>query len=320
MTIWRRPRSAALLALTLAGLSEKAPRVSDEFTPGVTALGELPPSTLAVRTAGGWHRWWVAERAPVRWTAPVTSVISALSMRPASDGVEWGELTLTGSGEAWRTRLVVVRVDPGRIRFVLDTATRGSRPAWTIDRASARALFAVNAGQFGRSYPWGLVVLDGHVYLPGGSGPLVSTIAVDSSGAVSWGDATLRTRGARWAFQSYPTLLRGGEVSTPLRSRDLGVDVEHRDARLAIGRTADGHLLFALTRFDALGAGLDFVPFGLTAPEMAAVMGALGARDAVLLDGGISAQMSLRHANGAVRRWTGLRSVPLGLVLLPRSP
>jgi exopolysaccharide biosynthesis protein len=46
---------------------------------------------------------------------------------------------------------------------------------------------------------------------------------------------------------------------------------------------------------------------------MAAVLGALGARDAVMLDGGISAQMILRDGE-AVRTWPGLRAVPLALV------
>ena len=238
-------------------------------------------------------------------------------MHAASEGIEWGELTLRGSGEAWRTRVVVVRIDPRRVRLVLDTASARMHPAWTVARAPARAVFAVNAGQFGRTYPWGLVLLDGHVHLPAGDGPLVSTITVDSSGAVGWGSASLSGVGARWAFQSYPTLLRGGEVPRPLRSGGAGVDVGHRDARLAVGRSNDGHLIFALTRFDALGSGLSVVPFGLTAPEMAAMMGALGARDAVLLDGGLSAQMVLREHDGTTRRWAGMRPVPLGLVALP---
>lgn len=73
------------------------------------------------------------------------------------------------------------------------------------------------------------------------------------------------------------------------------VDLEHRDARVAIGETSDGKILVALTRYDAAGGILGFVPFGLTTPEMAAVMGALGARNAVMLDGGISSQMLIHR-------------------------
>jgi exopolysaccharide biosynthesis protein len=50
---------------------------------------------------------------------------------------------------------------------------------------------------------------------------------------------------------------------------------------------------------------------------MAAIMGGLGARNAVLLDGGISSQLLIRDSR-TVHRWRGLRSVPLGLVVLPR--
>jgi hypothetical protein len=77
--------------------------------------------------------------------------------------------------------------------------------------------------------------------------------------------------------------------------------------------------VLAMTRFDALGPDLGFVPFGLTTPEMAAVMGALGARDAVMLDGGISAQVLLRTGvAGGEERWPGLRDVPLAMVLTRR--
>ena len=77
---------------------------------------------------------------------------------------------------------------------------------------------------------------------------------------------------------------------------------------------ADGRVVVALTRFDALGESLGRVPFGLTSAEMAAVMGALGCRHALLLDGGISGQLMVRRADGSVRSWPGTRSVPLGLV------
>ena len=109
-------------------------------------------------------------------------------------------------------------------------------------------------------------------------------------------------------------LLQDGVVPVSLIHAGRGVDLEHRDARLALGTLADGRVIVALTRFDALGESLGRVPFGLTSPEMAAVMGALGCRQALLLDGGISGQLLVREATGSVRTWPGTRSVPLGLV------
>jgi exopolysaccharide biosynthesis protein len=131
--------------------------------------------------------------------------------------------------------------------------------------------------------------------------------------------AAERQRGtAREAFQSYPMLLEDGVVPIPLRKPDMGVNVGHRDARLALGSLADGRVVIALTRFDALGQSLGRIPFGLTSAEMAAVMGGLGCRWALMLDGGISGQLSVRGADRSVRSWPGTRSVPLGLVGRPK--
>jgi exopolysaccharide biosynthesis protein len=106
-------------------------------------------------------------------------------------------------------------------------------------------------------------------------------------------------------------------IPRPLREAGLGVDLEHRDARLALGLDRDGMLLIAITRFEGLGGVLSNLPFGLTTPEMAALMGALGCRRAMLLDGGISSQLRLKHPDGETLAWRGIRQVPLGLVVLP---
>jgi hypothetical protein len=283
----------------------------------------LPASRLAVRVEGRWHSWWRGDAAPTRWNDAGASTVLArgAQWKRATPGVEWAELELAGTGEAWRTRLVVARLDPAQLQLAL-VADDGGRAAWRVQQAPTEASFAVNAGQFIESVPWGWVVLDGEQRLSPMHGPLSTAMVIDSSGAVHWlhGDSLwhARPRGVRWAFQSYPTLLAAGEVPAALRGDDGALDVTHRDARAAIGRLGDGRLIVALTRFDAMGGSLGFVPFGLTVPEMAAVMGSLGARDAVLLDGGISAQMLVREGGGAMHRWSALRAVPLALVAYSR--
>jgi exopolysaccharide biosynthesis protein len=121
-------------------------------------------------------------------------------------------------------------------------------------------------------------------------------------------------------FQSYPTLLSNdGTVPSALRSGEGGLSLTHRDARLALGETRDGLLLIVLTRFDAMGEITGSIPLGPTTPEMAAIMGGLGAKDAVMLDGGISAQLLLRDpARAAPLRWPGWRRVPLALIARAR--
>ena len=305
---------AAACALGAAVLSAAAP-------------GALPRSSLAVWSGGRWTTWWRSDRAPATWTPPSAiggALAGAIRWRAGAPGVEWGELRLAGDGEAWRLRVIVVRVDPRRVRLSLAAARDGARGTWTVDSAGAHAVLALNAGQFGGATPWGWLVHAGREYRPPGRGPLAPAVVIDTAGRVRLVPAdalddlrdSLRAApgSVREAFQSYPALLARGAVPGPLRAPGRGVDVAHRDARLALGTLADGRVLVALTRFDALDGALDAVPFGPTVPEMAAVMGALGARDAVLLDGGISAQLLVRDAQGTARRWPGLRRVPLGLV------
>jgi hypothetical protein len=295
------------------------------------ASSTLPASALAVWRGGAWATWWRSADAPARWDAPLPALAGAVRWQPGSPGVEWGELRLAGEGEAWRLRVIVARVDPRQVRLALAAAMApgGARGAWTVDSAAPHAAIALNAGQFSGARPWGWVVHAGREYRAPGHGPLAPAVVVDDAGVVTLvaadSIAALRAAVARGerrvveAFQSYPALLAGGEVPLPLRAAGRGVDVGHRDARLALGTLPDGRVLVALTRFDAAGETLGVVPFGPTVPEMAALMGALGARDAVLLDGGISGQLQLREGGGAVRAWRGLRRVPLGLVGVPRG-
>jgi uncharacterized protein YigE (DUF2233 family) len=285
------------------------------------SAGPLPPSQLAVRTARGWETWWSADRAPAEWRAPDPAMSRARAV--AGDertGFVWRELELAGDGEAWRTRLVVAAFDPALHRLRLEGRLQGRRGAWRAADAGREAVLAVNAGQFSGYAPWGWLVHRGRELRAPGSGPLSAAVAVDTAGAVEWieagGVAARRARGGLVeAFQSYPVLLVDGRVPAALRAEGLGIDVAHRDARLAIGRRRDGWIVVALTRFDALGAAGGALPFGLTTPEMAAVMGALGCEEALALDGGISAQLRLRGADGTDRLWSGLRRVPLGLVV-----
>lgn len=273
----------------------------------------LPLSKLGLRDDRETRAFWRSDSAPVLWTA--APLANEVHWKRAARGVETGELQLAGTGEAWRTRLVLVRLDAAQLSFALDTAsTHDGHPAWKIARAPRDAVFAMNAGQFRTTFPWGQVVLGGRQVLPPERGPLAMTFAVDSAGAVHWRfDGEAAPPHVAWAFQSYPVILRAREVPAALRTPDGGLDVAHRDARLALGRLADGSLLVALTRFEGLGGAFGSVPFGLSVPEMAAVMGGLGAVDAVLLDGGISAQ--LVAGEGAARiAMAGWRDVPLALV------
>lgn len=303
------PRAAAAIGVAVAigagaigaGFGAGTPRSTD---------------ALAVRAAAGWVTWWRRDAAPTRWSgnAPLAGHVT---WRAGAGGLEWGELQLRGASEAWRTRVTIVRMDPRRVALSLAPAFTEDR-GWTVKNANDEAVVAFNAGQFRGSLPWGWVVTGGKELLKPRYAPLAGAVVVDQGGGVrivapDQVDAERERGTAREAFQSYPMLLDRGVVPAPLVDTRRGVDLGHRDARLALGTLEDGRVIVALTRFDALGETLGLVPFGLTSPEMAAVMGALGCRQALLLDGGISGQLLLRDGDGTRRSWSGLRSVPLGL-------
>lgn len=314
----RSGRPAVLLSLAWTGAIFVA------FAASV-AFATAAPRTLRLTIPGGAQvQWWTEASAPARWPAASTLAEHA-AWRRAQPGVEWAELPVSGSGEAAALTLVAIRIDPRQVqlslRWGVDRAT--ARPTWDVSDAPADAVVAVNAGMFVDALPWGWVVNRGGEMLPPGKGSLSSAFIVTMSGDVAIVDgddvSAWRARGdVAEAFQTYPTLLTGdGEVPVQLLE-GASIDRTHRDARLAIGLDRDGHILLVLTRLDVAVPALDRIPVGLTVPEMAAVMGSLGARQAALLDGGISAQLRLREGDGTVRDWKGMRQVPLALVGRPR--
>lgn len=281
-------------------------------------------TALAALAGGGLLVGATGTPSPRDW--PVDDLPSgldrSLAWHDGVAGIEWAELRLRGEGEGWRTRVIVARVAPRRVALSLDPAFARDR-GWRVGEAGPGAALAVNAGQFRAELPWGWVVSEGQELLGPQYAPLAGAVVVERSGAVRIVSpdrvAEERKRGdAREAFQSYPMLLEDGEPPPALVRPGLGVKVSHRDARLALGTLPDGRVVVALTRFDALGPALGGIPFGLTSAEMAGVMRALGAEQAILLDGGISGQLMVRDAAGAAHTWAGVRSVPLGLVARTR--
>jgi hypothetical protein len=181
----------------------------------------------------------------------------------------------------------------------------------------------MNAGQFKETGPWGWLVIDGEERRNPGRAPLGIGMKIDTAGRLAWvrrgkEEEARGDRAIAFAFQSFPLLLFDRRV--PPAVRDPGItDMGHRDARLVMAEADDGSLLFILTRYAALGTMAERVPIGLTTPESVVLVAALGMRHAVMLDGGISAQLSVHDSTGMVARWPGLRRVPLALIAFPRE-
>ena len=248
----------------------------------------------------------------------VALLLGGAEWQPVRPGVWYRESPMALTGSLAVVSAVAVRIDPRSASFSLDSPA--GNPTWTIDSIGGAGVVAFNAGQFRAEGSWGWVVRDGVELQPPGDGSVVMAFVVDSAGVpslVEQPEVASKRGHVRVAFQSYPALLVGdGALPPELQASGRGVDLAHRDSRLALGLRADGSIIVVLTRFTGLGAGVGgTLPYGPTVPEMAAYMRSLGCRRAVLLDGGVSGQLAVRRSDGTLRRWANWRSVPLGLIV-----
>lgn len=247
-----------------------------------------------------------------------------LSWKRLQPGLETAELTVEAGRLGMNVRIILARLDPRQFELSLAQRTAANRMTgtWNVDVAPRDAAVALNAGQFKETGPWGWLVLEGYEHRDPGYGPLSTGIAIDTAGAVRWLDfeqlaAARKDRSIRFAFQSYPTLLLNRRVPKLARSH-RAIEQEHRDARLVLAQDGAGRLLVILTRYDALGGAVSRVPIGLTVPETIVLVSALGVHHAVMLDGGVSAQLLMRSELGEEWVWRGMRNVPLALIATPR--
>ncbi len=163
---------------------------------------------LAVRAPGGWETWWQADAAPSAWRAPLPALTDRVTWRQVAPGLERGEFTLSGEGEAFRVRVIVVRLDPAALEFRLVKPADGRVFAgrWSVDEAPDDAIFAINAGQFTDNRPWGWLVQDGVERQAPGRGPLAPGVMVDASGTVRLVSPDSIGVGARGGCTGVPVL------------------------------------------------------------------------------------------------------------------
>lgn len=274
----------------------------------------VPVASLDVRVDGEWRAWQMfvvdapAKRDP--------TLARAIAWRDSAAGVRVGDFEVRVSGKMLRNSIAVVELDPSRFVFSLvPTPPDGRRTADEIIRDSSVVL-VTNTGLFRPDgTPQGLVLVDGvrrsalagwldAVVVFEGGAPGVTTI----QGARSLPVGTS-------AFQTLPWLVRDGRVVLGTGS-GVRLSRTHRDRRITLCLGSDGLVRLALSNFEFMGQDAGRVPIGLTIPEQALVASALGCRDAVALDGGISAQLAVRVSR--VHRMPGWRRVPLLMVVRRR--
>jgi len=267
--------------------------------------------SLEVRAASGWLPWPMINAADSAVATPVLD--AAVAWRDSASWIRVGTFDIRAGGSL-RNSVAVLDIDPRQVRFSLGLTTPDSRRSaseWM--NADTTLLMAVNTGLFRENgTPQGLVLIDGR-RASGLAGWLDVVVAIDSAGVRVTDLEGGRTLATPYAFQTLPWLVRNGRVALGATS-GLRLSRTHRDRRITLCWMPSGMLRFMLSNFEVFGANAGRIPIGLTIPEQAAIAAGAGCRDAIALDGGISAQIAYR-ANGRLQRMPGWRKVPLMLLI-----
>lgn len=266
---------------------------------------------LELRIGGTWLPWRGFE--PGVPAVRDTLLERATVWRDHAPGLKIGDFEVRTPGHLWTNSVAIVAVDPRALRFEIDASPGWARRTAIEALSDSGVVLAVNTGLFRKDgTPEGLI-LDRGVRRSALAGWLDAVVVVeggrlrvtDNQGARALGEGAS-------AFQTLPWLVREGRVVFGVTS-GVRLSRDHRDRRLTLCLDDDGSVRFLLSNFEVFGEVAGRIPVGLTIPEQAVIAAAAGCRDAVALDGGISAQLALR-GSARVHRMPGWRRVPLLLV------
>lgn len=271
---------------------------------------------LEVRAAGTWRAW--RDAAPGSAATHEAVLDAAVTWRDSQPGLRSGDFEVRTAAGYLRNSIALIELDPARYRFALGvTAPTARRTASDWLNGDSTVVLTSNTGLFrGNGTPQGIVLVDGtrHSALAG----WLDAVVVMENGALRITDI----EGARHlgpgtsAFQTLPWLVRDGRVVFGW-TNGLRLSRTHRDRRITLCLGEDGMVRLLLSNFEVFGANAGRVPIGLTIPEQAALAAGIGCRDAVALDGGISAQIAMR-VGGRIVKMPGWRRVPLMMVVRAR--
>jgi uncharacterized protein YigE (DUF2233 family) len=272
---------------------------------------QAAPPALELRVGGTWLPWRAFE--PGAPAVRDTQLERATTWRDRAPGVAVGAFEVRTRGYLWTNSVAIVAVDPRVFLFAIDAPPDWARRTAEEALADSGIVLAVNTGLFRKNgTPQGLV-LDRGRRRSALAGWLDAVVVVEDGRLRVTDIEGARTLGeGASAFQTLPWLVREGRVVLGVTS-GVRLSRDHRDRRFTLCLEGDGSVRFLLSNFEVFGQAAGRVPVGLTIPEQAVIAAAAGCRDAVALDGGISAQLVVR-GSARVHRMPGWRRVPLLMV------
>jgi len=284
---------------------------------GAVAQTAAPDAALPLelRVNGTWTPWLGVRPGAPAVRDPLLE--AAVRWTDRAPGIRIGAFEVRTAGHLWTNSVAVVEVDPRQVRFALTAGAGWERRSADEAMRDSSVVLAVNTGLFRKDgTPQGLVRLGGPPR-SAAAGWLDVVVAIEGGDlrVLDVTDVPALGTGVS-AFQTLPWLVRAGRVVLGVSS-GVRLSRTHRDRRLTLCLDGDGLVRFLLSNFEVFGQAAGRVPVGLTIPEQAVVAAAAGCRDAVALDGGISAQLDVR-GSARVHRMPGWRRVPLLMVARAR--
>ena len=275
-------------------LSRIAGRTIESHLENLGALGFM--------TADGWTPFTPEENEREVWKQEHISLLHRVRYEPVAEGVRVGRLTLKHEhGNVFSAVFVEANPEHASLRVLVnDDSADGT--SFVHEMAAARnALAAINGGFFDSDGALGLVLSRGNLVQRPNAG--AGYLLVQSGKPLILNEKHASLAGADEGIQCGPVLLVDGRLSDDLRRSGRTAAVARRSAAAL---THDGNILLLSTDVE-LG--------GLTLKQLAMVLGGLGARHALALDGGASAQLYVRDIGVAARGWD---KVPVGVGLFAK--
>ena len=248
------------------------------------------------------------------WPAADPGIAAAVEWKQASPGLRMGRLQLGREYGVSDFSLVMLEVDPAAVDVTVQYSKKRRYCGQWLEHLNLNG--CINGSLFATK-PLGLVIHEGKVEVTRHR-TMLGYLVVPKEGrprvlvGKSFSAADIKE-----AVQSFPALIKDGVILKSVKGNGGGEDRFDSDVtarRTVVGEDARGHLLFAVT--DTLTGGLSF-------SELATLLAALGWQQAVCLDGGASAQLSL-ETELLRSDVTGVDPVPviIGLRLrdIPSSP
>lgn len=236
------------------------------------------------------------------WQLEDDFLSSAVSFDDLEIGLRFGELKIKRKGES-EFRLVFIEIDPTHFQFkvIVNDSTTKTRCFIRDMVTKSNAIAAINASFFDKNGAIGLVAQKGKIIRKSDPATPGYFFTFQEKPYI-YAQKGFDTSGIGEGIQCSPMLMKNGQIYSYVKNKNNEESLIIA-RRSVVANTYDEKILFIVT--DTMFDGLSFY-------EISAILGGLGVRDALALDGGGSTQLYI-YMKGFERLIKGYDRIPVAL-------